>query len=64
MNAAELQSEIAFAEREREEAYAAYRRALHALTEADLRLLDARLELEDAIAAGDLARPSDTTGKA
>lgn len=58
---ADLEATVAFAEREREEAHAAFRRALHDFVQADGRLLDARLALEDARA---LARPSDTTRKA
>lgn len=58
---AELEAAVAFAEREREEAHAAFRRALHDFVQADGRLLDARLALEDERA---LARPSDTTRKA
>lgn len=58
---AELEAAVAFAERERDEAHAAFRRALHDYVQADGRLLDARLALEDERA---LARPSDTTRKA
>lgn len=57
----DLEEAVAFAEHEREEAHAAFRRALSDFVQADGRLLDARLALEDERA---LARPSDTTRKA
>lgn len=57
----ELEAAIAFADREREEAYAAYRRALRDLTDADLRLLSARLDLAD---AQEIARTTDNERKA
>lgn len=60
---ANLEAAVAFAERERAEAYEAFRRALRDFTEADLRLLSARLDLSDAIAERDVPRPTDTIRK-
>lgn len=54
----ELEAAIAFAEQERDEAYRAYRRALHGWGDADQRLLSALLDLED------LHRTTDTERKA
>ncbi|MBT2494235.1 hypothetical protein J7E45_01320 [Microbacterium sp. ISL-59] len=51
----EAQASLAFAEREREEAYAVWRAAHRAYFDADMRTLHARLDLEDALA--DAARP-------
>lgn len=64
MNVAQLQAAIAFAERERQEAHAAFRRALYALGEADRRLFYAQLDLQEAVAETELAPTTDTTGKA
>ncbi|MGB4777477.1 hypothetical protein [Microbacterium sp.] len=44
---AELEADVAHAEREREEAYAAWRAAHRAYFDADIRLLHARLNLAD-----------------
>lgn len=58
----EAEASLAFAEREREEAYAVWRAAQHAYFDADMRTLHARLDLEDARA--DAARTTDTDRKA
>ena len=52
----ELADAIAAAERQRDEAYRAYRRALYAWGEADQRLLSALLDLEDLHRTTDIER--------
>lgn len=56
-----LEEAVAFAERESAEAYAAHRRAWRDFSEADIRLLSARLNLADALAE---ASTTDTERKA